>query len=184
MSKRNNGSTEDRVIEVLDQTGLNDRLIRLSSGVVLRAKQAPPLTLVKVMAAFPRPKPPTWFNQQMGREMENPDDPDYIERLKAHQTESSNAILNALILLGTELAELPKKYPGPDSNDWIDEYAELGLPARPNSKGWRYLTWVTFKAVQNENDLIAIRDAVGRLSGVPEDAVQSAETFSRGDQVS
>lgn len=181
MSKKN-GSTEDKVIEALEENGLNERLIPLSSGVILRAKQAPPLALVKVMAAFPRPKPPTWMNPQMGREMENPDDPEYIERLKAHQTESSNAILNALILLGTELKETPKKFPGPDSNEWLEEYSELGLPTRPASKGWRYLTWVTFKAVLNENDLMAIRDAVGRLSGVPEDAVQSAETFSGGDQ--
>lgn len=179
--KSDNGKTGDvdeRVVEVLDETGLTDHLIHLSSGVILRAKAAPPLALVKVIGGFPRPKPPVYFNEKMGRDMENPDHPDYIERLKAHQTESSNAVLNALILLGTELVEVPKRFPKPEDNDWLEEYQELGLPSKPENKKWRYLNWVFFKAVLNNEDLVAIRDEVGRLSGVSEESVQSAEAFS------
>lgn len=173
---------EEKVARVVEEAQAeSNHLIRLSSGVVLRGKQAPPLALVKVMAAFTRPKPPVYFNETMGREVENPDDPDYIARVQAYQTESSNAILNALILLGTELAETPKKFPKPEDDDWLEEYRELGLTPRMN-KSWRYLTWVTFKAVLNEHDLELIRDEVGRLSGVPESAVQSAEAFPRGNK--
>lgn len=171
----------ERVAEAAEES-VELNLIRLSSGVVLRVKQAPPLALIKVIAHFPRPKPPVYFNKAMGREMENPDDPEYINQLKAHQTESSDAVLNALILLGTELAETPKGFPGPDSNDWLEKYTSLGLTPHPENKSWRYLTWISFMAVANEDDLLLIRDKVGRISGVPEDAVKAAERFPGRNQ--
>jgi hypothetical protein len=175
-----------KVVEAVDDLkGENDGLIHLSSGVVLRGKQAPPLALIKVLAHFPRPKPPVYFNETMGRDIENPDDPDYQERVRSYQTESSNAVLNTLILLGTELVEVPKKFPKPDDDAWLQEYNELGLgDAKPQNASWRYLTWMTFKAVLSEKDLELIRDAVGRLSGVPESAVQSAAEFPGGNHKS
>lgn len=172
--------TETKVVEAVEKT--EDVLIRLSSGVILRGKQAPPLILIKVMAAFPRPKPPIYRNDLLGRDVENPDDPDYLDRLKAHQTESTNAVMNALILLGTELAEVPKKFPKPTDSSWLEEYRELGLETKPESPSWRYLTWVTFKAVLSEKDLEQIQKVVGRLSGVPESAVKSAEDFPGSDE--
>jgi hypothetical protein len=154
-----------------------EAIITLSTGVVLKCKQAPSLTLVKVMGAFPRPKPPVWINKQVGREMENPDDPDYIERLRAWQMESSNAILNALVLLGTELVSKPKGFPGPNEDAWLDEYQLLGVPMLPENKSWRYLTWVTFKAAIADSDMDLIKEAVGKLSGIPEQKVKAAEEF-------
>ncbi len=165
-----------QVVEAIEKK--ESDVITLSSGVVLRVKQAPPLMLIKVMAAFPRPKPPVYRSEVMGRDVENPDDPDYLERLQAHKTESSTALLNALILLGTELVSVPKKFPKPEDNGWLEEFNELGLPARADNKSWRYLNWVMFKAVANEKDLEVIQKAVGRRSGVPETTVKSAETFS------
>ena len=174
------GETEMKVVEAIE-TQESD-LITLSSGVVLRAKQAPPLILIKVMAAFQRPKPPVYVNKTLGREVENPDDPEYLERVQAYKTESSNALLNALILLGTEIVSVPKGMPKPDKDDWLEEYQTLGIGGHPENKSWRYLTWVTFKAVLSEKDLSLIQAAVGRRSGVPESAVKSAETFSGSDQ--
>lgn len=159
-----------------------DNTIKLSTGVVLQGKQAPPLTLVKVLAAFPRPKPPIWKDPKMGREMENPDDPDYIEQVKNWKIESSNATLNALILLGTELVSKPKKMPGPDSDEWLEEYGLLGMPIHPTNKTWRYLAWITFKAALTREDLDLIKEVVGRLSGVPEKAVAAAVTFPGSDK--
>lgn len=167
--------TETKVVDALEE--VPDNCIRLSSGVVLRGKQAPPLALVRVMAAFPRPKPPVYRNETLGRDVENPDDPDYIDRLRSHQTESTNAMMNALILLGTELVDVPAGFPKPSDDTWLDRYQEMGLTPKPQSENWRYLTWVTFVAVLNEKDLDKIQKVVGRLSGVPENAVKSAEDF-------
>lgn len=160
--------------------------ITLSTGVKLRAKKANPLVMIRVMAAFPRPKPPTWFNPTMGREMENPQDPDYMDKLQAYQMEMSSAMLSAMIMLGTELEELPKGFEGPHPitkkgetiwPEWIEEYSLLGIPMHAQNESWRYLTWVMFKAVEDENDLDKIKEVVGKLSGIREDAVQTAEQF-------
>lgn len=168
---------ETKVAQAVEEANRLDNLVELSTGVVLRARKANPTTLVKVMANFPRPKPPVQFMPIMGREMENPDDPDYIDRVKAWKTESSTAILNALILLGTSLETKPKGMPGPDDQEWLGEYSVLGLQTNFENKSWRYLTWVSFKACADENDLKAIQEVVGRLSGVREVDVKAASTF-------
>ena len=159
-----------------------DNTIKFSTGVVLRGKQAPPLVLIKVMTAFPRPKPPIWKDEKMGREMENPDDPVYLEKLKNWKNETSNVTLNALILLGTELVSKPKGMPGPDDHEWIAEYEQLGVPCNPENKSWRYLTWVIFKAAASMKDLDLLKEVVGELSGVPETDVKAAEEFPGGNK--
>lgn len=170
-------TTEEKVVEAVEQEKLDKSLITLSTGVVLRGKPAPALALVRTLSFFPRPKPPTYFNEKMGRELENPDDPDYLERIQAYRTESAAAMLNALILYGTELESVPRGFPKPESNDWLDEYSLLGLPAFPEKKSWRYLTWIMFKAAPKAEDTQRIQEVVGSLSGVPEKAVQTAEEF-------
>lgn len=172
-----NGKDMDAVKAVEKIKAPDDNTVTLSTGVVVRGKQAPQLHLVKVLSYLPRPKVPVWFNPNMGREMENPEDPDYIDRVKAWKTESGNLMLNALILLGTEIVSVPKKMPGPNSDDWIDEYKTLGMEIHPESKNWRYLTWFTFKAAPVAADLDVIKEVVGRLSGVPETKVDAAEQF-------
>lgn len=179
-----NTATEERVLQAMeDMKQPQDNLIRLSTGVVLRGKMAPPLTLMRIMAAFPRPKPPTWSNPAFGgREMENKDDPDYQDRVKSWQGEQSDAMLNALITTGTELVSIPAGMKGPDAQDWLDEYSLLNLPMHPANKSWRYLIWIQFKAATTADDIKLIMQVVGRLSGVPESAVKSAEEFPGSDQ--
>lgn len=151
----------------------------LSSGVVLRAKKANPITLIKVMTRFPRPKPPLVFMDAYGKDMENPDDPDYIERVKAWEMESNAQVLNALILLGTEFVSCPKGVPSYKDKDdrWLKKYKLLEMPVHPEDEDWRYLTWVTFVAAPDEKDLDVIQEAVSRKSGIAEADVKNAEQF-------
>jgi len=183
--------SEEKVIKAIDESEIEQSdLIELSTGVILKGQKANPLIMIRVMSAHPRPKPPTWKDPKMGREMENYDDPDYQDRLKAHEMEQSNAILNAFILLGTSLESLPKKFDGPHPvkkkgelvwPDWIEEYELLNVPMHTESKSWRYLTWVMFRAVADEKDLERIQEVVGRLSGMSEKSVQAAEEFPGSD---
>ena len=169
---------DEKILEVLEKAQEPaDNKITLSTGVVLLGKKANPLILLEVIAAFPRPQPPMWFNKTMGREMENPDDPDYLARVQAWERELSSTTLTAFIQLGTELVSVPKGFPKPSDDTWLEEYELLGLPMRPQNQAWRYLKWVKFKAVADEEDLEKIRDVVGRLSGVSNQAVETAETF-------
>jgi len=151
--------------------------ITLSSGVVLRATKANPMTLITVMSRYPRPKPPMVYIEVMGREMENPDNPDYIERVKNWQIESNTQVLNALIILGTELVSVPKGVQKPSDEKWLKKYQVLEMPIHPDNEDWRYLTWVKFVAAPEESDLEIIMEAVGKLSGIQEEDVKSAEQF-------
>lgn len=169
-------TTEETVAEAVEE--VTENLIRLSTGVVLRGKAAPALALVKIASKFPRPKPPTYRNEKMGRDMENPDDPDYLERVQAYKTESASAMLNALILYGTELVSVPKGFPAPKDDSWLEEMAEVGMDMKPDSKSWRYLNWIMFKAAPLARDTQEIQKVVGSLSGVTESAAQTAEEFS------
>lgn len=175
--------TDVAFAKAIDQSKeADDNLIRLSTGVILEAHQVNPNILIRVMAASPRPEPPVIFMKDMGREMENPDDPDYISRVQAWQLNYANGMLNVLVGLGTTLVELPKGMSGPYEEDWLKDYKLLGLPIHPESPAWLYTTWVLFKAAVNEKDNDSIQKKVNRLSGVKEEAVQAAESFPGSDE--
>lgn len=176
---------QDKAIaEAIDNRGEADNLIRLSTGVVLKAKQANPNILIRIMTASPRPKPPVYFNTSMGREMENHDHPDYLKQVQAWEMEYNNGMLNALVGLGTELVSVPKKFPKPEDDGWLDDYKALGLPVNPKSAAWRYITWVLYKAAVVDTDTKQIGSKVRELSGVKEADVRDAETFPDGDKES
>lgn len=174
------GSERKTVAAVEQANQPENDTITLSTGVVLRVKKVPSLTLIKMLASSPRPKVPVYFNKNMGREIEHPDDPDYIERVRSWKIEISDMTLNALILLGTELVKCPKGVPSPESDKWIQKYSLLGQPITAENEYWRYLTWVTFVAATADSDMGLIQEVVGRLSGVPEAAVEATETFPAG----
>lgn len=179
------GNSDDKVLDAVEEIKKpQDDTILLSTGVVLRGKQAPPKTLIQIMSHFPHPKVPTYFNKQMGREMENPEDPDYLSRVDSWKTEQTEAMLTAMILTGTQLLSKPNGMPGPDDREWIEEYSLLNLPMHPENPSWRYLRWVEFKAATQAKDLETITKVVGRLSGISEADVKSAEAFPGGDQKS
>lgn len=174
----------------LDKGGESNEIV-LSTGVILIAKPANPTMLIRAMTSHRRPEPPTYFNQAMGREIENPDDPDYISRVKAWEMEYSSALLNILIALGTELKSFPDGMEGPHpikkrgSDEklptWIRDYQSLNFPIIPDSPQWRYVTWVMFKAAPTDGDIKLIQSKVQSLSGVKEANVRDAENFPASD---
>lgn len=186
-----------------------ENLIRLSSGVVLRGKRASSTLLIEVLTSSRRPKPPTYKNEKMGRLMENPDDPDYIEQVQAYKYEQAGTLVTAMIMMGTEILSIPEGMEGPhpykpsavsgqrlakgkkqkaEGSDelvwpkWLGEYELLKLPMNPENETWRYLTWVKFKAAPGDEDLKKIQEVVGRLSGVREADADAAEEFPERNQ--
>ena len=103
-----------QAIEKASNKNPNDEnLIRLSSGVVLRGKRASSTLLIEVLTSSRRPKPPTYKNEKMGRLMENPDDPDYIEQVQAYKYEQAGTLVTAMIMMGTEILSIPDGMEGP-----------------------------------------------------------------------
>lgn len=181
MSKKEN--IDLKTAQAVEKASAQDEsLIVLSTGVVLRGKKANPSMLIQTMASFPRPTPPIVYMTSMGREMENQDDPQYLDEVQAWKMEYSNALVTAMILLGTDLESKPRGMPGPFDDEWLEDYSLLTKDIHPNNKKWRYLAWVKFKAAQDEEDMAKIQEVVGRLSGVRESAVAAAEEFPGRDE--
>lgn len=179
---------DKKVARAIDGAGEDDPTkIVLSTGVVLLAKAANPNMLIRAMTSHRRPTPPLVFIKEMGRDMENPDDPDYISRVQAWQMEYSNAMLNVLIGLGTEVVTIPKGIEGPHPKkkdelpSWIKDYSAMGFPILPDSPAWRYITWIMFVAAPTEKDTQLIGAKVRALSGVKEADVRDAENFPASD---
>jgi hypothetical protein len=182
MARKGKVDSDFQTAQAIDRALVSqDDTITLSTGVVLRGRKTNPVILVQVMAAFPRPDPPMVFMPAYGREMENPDDPNYVEKLQSWKLESANHVVTAMISLGTELVSSPKGLSHPDKDDWLADYALLDMPMHPQHKQWRYLIWVKFRAIGNENDMQLIQEVVGRLNGVRESTVKSAENFPGSD---
>lgn len=171
-----------KAIEEAPENGIATEEVTLSSGVVLRGKQAPPLILIRIMGSHPRPKAPVVFMKAMGRNMVNEADPDFQKALQAWQGEMTHAILTALISLGTEVASIPEGMSGPNDDAWLQEYSILGQDMEPENTAWRYLTWVMFKAAVHADDIKKIQEVVGKLTGVSEASVEAAENFSGSDK--
>ena len=182
--------TDKQSLDSLKKGSQDNNLITLSNGVVLRGKMVPPLVYVTVMGAFPRPKPPEWKDPNLGRMVDNPDDPYYLERVASVENEKNSAILNVMIVYGTEAADIPSHVSSPFIEykkignkeekiepSWFKRYRLLGLPTFEDDRDWMYLTWIKSEVATTKHDLELIQKVVGRLSGVPEKDVQAAESF-------
>lgn len=156
---------------------IEETLIALSSGVVLKAVPASPFVLLAVSVKRPRPEAPEVFMENIGKTIINEQDPEHIERVKEWQKLQSNDMLDALILYGTKLKSTPKDFPGPKSDAWLDKFSLLEIKTVPENQDWRYLAWVKYVAIQTTEDLDVLKDAVGAISGVREADVKAAETF-------
>jgi hypothetical protein len=156
--------------------------ITLSTGVKLRIKQAALGILMKVMARYERPEVYTFYVEEEKRWFENPDHPDYIDAVKAYEAKTNDVLLNAIILLSTELDSKPKDMPGHMSNGWLELFEALDLEVKRDNKSWRYLNWVLMNAIVTQDDFALITE-IAELSGIAlsEEAVEKAANFPGSD---
>lgn len=165
---------EDSVIQAIRSQGTDTPgLITLSTGVILKASRVPNMIFPEVMGRFKRPEVPTVFIEDLGREEKNPDDPRYKEEYNDWQTSLSLAIVDTMIVLGTEVQSLPKGFDKHTDDRWTMKLRVLGIdPGTDEMK--RYLLWVKYVAAPTDEDITRIMEGVGGLSGVTEDSVNEA----------
>lgn len=162
--------------------------IELSSGVVLNIKQVPPMILAKVYNTLPEePKPPKVFVEDLGREEENPNDPNYISAVGDYQMKLTDAITDAVIVFGTSLASTPAGFPTPyaDYDEWAFPLSIIGIivPQPRNEKDQlTYSSWVKYVAAATQEDLENLIATVSEISGVSEKAVAQAADQFRGEE--
>jgi hypothetical protein len=153
-----------------------DNTFALSTGVVFKAIRVPSMVFPELMARMERPKPPRVFIADIGREEENPSDPDYIAKLDVFNAEYTKAIIDTMIVLGTEVLSVPDDIKKDNDELWLKKLKALRM--FPEDEIQRYLLWVKTVAAPLDDDIQSIMREVGRLSGVSEEDVSEAvETF-------
>lgn len=159
------------------------RTIELSSGVVLNIKAVPPMVLSKVYSKFPsEPKPPRVFMEDLGREEENPNDPDYIASMERYQLNLADSVTDAIIVLGTTLNFCPADIPHPYEAyaEWAEPLKMVGMdiPEFKEKDPQVFKAWVKYVAALETADIEGLIESVSRQSGVSEkDVAQAADQF-------
>lgn len=171
------------VVEGIEEEENRERdeeaIVTLSTGVKLKIKPIPKNFIYAVTSRFEHPKVPTYLNESKGREEPNPDDPDYQDDVEQYIASVANASNDVALLRGTEILELPKGFPGPDSKKWKEEMEALDLPMIDNSRA-RYLNWIKGMAAPLDRDIVLLMEEIGRLTGVTEaDVTDAVERFRR-----
>jgi hypothetical protein len=170
MKQSNTNKVVQAVKSVKTETG---SLIVLSTGVTLHAERVPNLIFLEVTRRFKAPKVPRYMNADLGREEDNPGDPDYIEAYNQYQADLSVAVIDTMVVVGTSLASVPEGVYGPSDEGWTKRLRIIGIDPGEDEME-RYLKWVKYYAASKDEDINRIAETVGRLSGVAEEDVAEA----------
>lgn len=168
-------TTNNKPVEV------EEDIIVLSTGVELKPKAIPPYVYVRVSTKDPMPKPPMFSPKNKPDVLlANTDDENYIKEVKQWESEQQKRMLFAMVSYGIEkILSVPKGIERHKSNGWINKMRHTGAEVHPDDPDWRASSWILEVAAETAEDFNAIFAGVGRLSGVPEEDVQNAATFSK-----
>jgi hypothetical protein len=153
--------------------------ITVSTGVVFKIKKAPSLAFQTIVANLKKnePKVPILENKNKGRKEENPNDPDYLKAITEYDNKTNLALLDAAIILCTEIDSLPEGFEKPEDPAWFENMAVAGISIEQlgiDHKRQRYLSWVKFHAAPMDEDILAFNKEIARLNGVSEGDVTAA----------
>lgn len=150
-----------------------DSFITLSTGVKIKPIRIPNMIFPEITNRFEKPPIPRVFIEDLGREEENPNDPVYIEKLSEWQNAFSKAIVDTMIVLGTETVFVPGDVEKETSQRWLGKLKVIGLDPG-NDEILRYLYWIKYVAAPMDEDIQSIIEGVGKLAGVSESDVTEA----------
>ncbi len=160
-----------------------EQLFELSTGVKL--KLSPPNGMVlrarQEQHNAREPRPPLAFNDEKGREEENPMDPDYRIAMANHEGMTIEIMYETLAASGTELVSIPDGFCGPDGEDFIDHMETYGFELHRNRLG-RYVQWLKYYAARGRHDWPRLSAALMALVGSTEEEVAEAATMFQRDE--
>lgn len=156
--------------------------IKLSSGVRLQVLRVPPLLTRQAVIQLKEPEVPIVEDQEQGRRMLNPNDPDYLAAMEKFRNDQNMAVLAVYILVGTRLIGTPPGMPRPQDDEWLENLETLGIKVNVSTVPARYLSWVQMVAMTSQEDFNIISAAVGRASGIIEEDVDKAVDSFRSDE--
>lgn len=172
---------EDALEAVQHEQHREDRFLVVSTGVTFLPRKINPLAFQQVASKYKDPPIPYVFDEVKGRDLYNPQDPDYLAEKKMIEAERSLATIDAIIALGTQLSPdhpTPQDVPALDSDDWVEDLEAGGIEFDSSKRRMRYLMWVKYIACPTVQDIEKITDFVLRTSGISAEAtVEAVNSF-------
>lgn len=157
--------SSSQVLKLVDEITEKDPTTCVVNGITFKMRRVSKLMVLDASRKIKIPRPPKVFIEEKGREEENPNDPEYLERKTEAEYERSMLIMHAYIALGTKPISIPEDIEPIESNGWLEELSEIGL-GTPSSDRVRYLMWVKYVGVPDEKDLNDLLTEVMRYSGI------------------
>lgn len=172
----------EQIAAEFSATKVQDEVV-VSTGVKFSIKRVSAELMRRLGEQRPAPVPPKWRNPKKDREEENPNDPDYLDAVKTYRLEIGTRAMHLFLMFGTEPVEIPEGVEGPDSKDWAEALAYVGV-AVPESGKVRYLRWLLEYHLSGEDDIQNLFLAVLHKSGVlrEELVAQAINSFRGGDE--
>ena len=157
------------------KTADNDEVLILSTGVAGKIIPVGASLIDEVVARIDYPEVPTFFDEDKGRDEENPNHPDYLKAISKTERKRAQAVVDVLVMFGLELVDGM-----PESTDWLKrlqflEKRKLMDLSEYDLEDTFDLEFLYKKYIAaGTEDLIAI----GRKAGLNKEAVdQAAKTF-------
>lgn len=149
------------------------------NGTLIRLRRVSSMIIMDAQQNFTLPKPPKIFMEEKGREVENPNDPNYIDALHRAEKELNDLAINVQIILGTKVEKLADGLYDEKSDEWVDELKavvpQLEIPTEGKK---RYLAWMKYH-VLSDGDLLALAQALSRYNGrtLEKDVLEAQDNF-------
>lgn len=179
--------TESKAIQAAAKAAKSKALelpteIRLRNGVLLGIRPMPPLLLNSVANSIPEPEVPVFFNDEKGRDEENPNHPNYVKALEERNREINLATINLILYACTYIKEIPEGVEKPTDEGWHRLARMAGIDFNPEEEAECYLTWLRCM-VETGNDLLKLQTLPLQLAGVTEEEVDDLmESFRSGEE--
>ena len=164
-------TADEAVVETAKEQRKADEpvVVTLITGAKATLLPVPPSLVQDVQVRIKDPPVPKFFNEDKGREEENPNHPSYLAALEQAESERVQATLNATIMFGVELEE------GFEIDEkWVKKLKMLGFEIDeddPDALEFAY------KKYGVSNDILI---QIGMLTGISKADVERMGEFFRG----
>lgn len=159
---------QPKAIEVAkerEQKDRRDEIRTLSTGVRVRITPVSASLISEVTTRYKQPRVPTFWNEDKGREEENPVHPDYLADCEEVDNQRVRGAMDAMALFGVELVDGV-----PEDGTWVKQLKLLRIEFDENDLVERDFYYKKYIALAGPDFAL-----LGRISGLNEEAIAAAE---------
>jgi hypothetical protein len=148
-----------------------DDIVVLSTGIRARIVPVAASLIDSVANRLKPPKMPTFYNEEKGREEENPNHPDYMAALADYAQVRGQAVMDVMVMFGLELVDGV-----PEDKLWLRRLRFLEKRGQLDLSGYDLdddfdLEFVYKKFIATGTEDLA---AIGRRAGLNKEAIEEA----------